>query len=276
VLFRSRNVTVLDGFAFVVGAEGLDIFEIENPVSPAPIGEFSTQSPLNVLADSGDIVFVTDNTPSLTVLSIEDPENPEVVGHIGLPYDVKRGAIQGDYIYAIDSSYDVQILDVTSFVNIQLVGSIAGISDARVIVAENGFAYILSRGEDHMLYVVNLLDGENPQIVGSLGSLNFPTGISVDGDMAYIISGQSNKLIIVDVSNATNPFVVSEFRASSFSYSIAAANGLAFIGSEIGGFHIIDVADSHNPVQVGNTDIDECSSIKILGNFAYLACVGSI
>jgi hypothetical protein len=109
------------------------------------------------------------------------------------------------------------------------------------------------------------------------GYVSYPTWIDVVGDYAYITSYISNNLVIVDISNPTNPATVSNWSPGTSilreGRSVEVVGNYAYITSDAtNGFLIVDVSDPINPTLTGQLTgmVLRPWAATVVGNYAYI------
>ncbi len=101
--------------------------------------------------------------------------------------------------------------------------------------------------------------------VGSIGGTI--SDIAVEGTYAYI--GEGENLVVLDVSDATNPNAVARLPLPDTVNSLVAQNGKVYIAS-YAGLHIVDVSTPTNPVLLGGyTDISTIYDVRVANSLAY-------
>ncbi|MEE9553912.1 MAG: T9SS type A sorting domain-containing protein [candidate division Zixibacteria bacterium] len=118
-----------------------------------------------------------------------------------------------------------------------------------------------------------LIPQESNAQIELIGSCEIPAVaefIEIQGDYAYV-SGSSQILNVIDISEPANPFIVADYDTSGFAWGMDANSGYAFIAYGGLGLHIIDVSDPLDPVFAGDFDGEQYEHAVIaLENIAYL------
>ncbi|MBD3192162.1 MAG: DUF2341 domain-containing protein [Candidatus Heimdallarchaeota archaeon] len=115
------------------------------------------------------------------------------------------------------------------------------------------YAYVVETSNDR-LRIYDISNAINPIQVGSLGSINNPLFITVNGNYAYI-AANGGVMYIVDISSPTTPSLSSTFNGDEFYFgnSIAVEGNYAFLADfNARLLRVVDVSDKGNPVQVGS------------------------
>jgi hypothetical protein len=136
-------------------------------------------------------------------------------------------------------------------------------------------------GQNARLFIIDKSDPFNLKTQGSLELTDFPFGtgeafaLKINNEKAYVV-GQNTYVNIIDVSNKTNPSLLSSSRVKLISSRI---NNIAVFGDYLIGVindtdevFLYNVADSINPFLVEDTtthpDVDNPRTLVVYGNMA--------
>jgi len=190
---------------------------------------------------SGNYAYVANQTDdSLSITDISDPNKPSVVGY-------------------------VQDLNAT-------------LNGANSVYVAGKYAYI-ANFENDSLRIIDVSNPSSPTIVGGVASstaLNGAWGVSVSGNRAYVANSIDQSMRIIDISNPINPTILGSVTSSVFTnyvYKVSVSGKYAYVGTESATkeFHIIDISDSNNPIEVGSLNMPNAiSDIYVSGKYAYV------
>ena len=113
------------------------------------------------------------------------------------------------------------------------------------------------------------------ELVGQIGGAT--DAVHVVGNYAYIGVGQ--RLVILDVSDPTNPRQVGRTGLlPDIVRDVHVVHNYAYIAAGCAGLRVISVADKANPREVGFLDDPEgcASDVQVLGKYAYIVTGGSL
>jgi hypothetical protein len=91
----------------------------------------------------------------------------------------------------------------------------------------------------------------------------------VEDDYAYVAYADSG-LLIIDVSDPSNPVEVGSYDTQGYAVSIDISGTYAYIADHVSGFHIVDISDPENPFRVGPGGRNVLEYVEVEGNYAYL------
>ena len=142
-------------------------------------------------------------------------------------------------------------------------------SGYRLLVREN-LAYIAqSFDASYEISIVDIADPENPRFVGQYAD---STGLGywcVYSNYIFAVSYHDD-LIILDISDASSPLLVTSFGLRRSSFGIFVRDDIAYVTGYYG-MDIIDVSDPANPVSIAFYESPfGRSNIMISGDYAYV------
>ncbi|MDD2656726.1 MAG: tail fiber domain-containing protein, partial [Patescibacteria group bacterium] len=195
---------------------------------------------------SGNYVYVTNQTgDSLSITDVSNPNNPSVVGY-------------------------VQDLNAT-------------LNGANSVYVSGKYAYV-ANFENDSLRVIDVSNPASPSIIGGIASstaLNGAWNVAVSGNRAYVANSIGQSMRIIDISNPAAPMILGGVTSSiftSYPYKVFVSGKYAYVGTDSATkeFHIIDISDSNNPVEVGSLNMpSSIGDIYVSGKYAYVGTSNS-
>ena len=150
---------------------------------------------------------------------------------------------------------------------------------AYTVSSENYFAIVDVSSANAPLIVSKLNDGATG------ATINFPFGVYVVGNYAYVTSNQGHSLEIIDISNPQSPthvgFIMHGTGGAVLSnprkVAVSADGNVAYV-AEQSGLEIINVSDKANPVHLAHLSVNPvmvgpiCLSVSVAasGNYVYV------
>ena len=158
---------------------------------------------------------------------------------------------------------------------LQLVGSTwtgFGVPGSGFIKIQGDYA-VMPAGEGDF-QVLDISNRTNPEVVGHL-RVDFNWVAAVYGSYAYISQGRSNNgLSAIDISDPTNPQWAGTQLWPHYAHAIEILDGLAYITTGFEpGFHILDLTDPLNPVEIGSAHVGDpegANWLFLAGDRAYV------
>ncbi|MHB1865152.1 MAG: hypothetical protein ACYCPS_03245 [Candidatus Saccharimonadales bacterium] len=134
---------------------------------------------------------------------------------------------------------------------------------------------------DQGLFIYNVSNPSSPVEVGAINTFLFTLGSSlyVNGNYAYVVSGEYNTLYIFNISNPSSPTLVSSSTSGlSYPQSVYVQGNYAYVVNYDGNnLEIFNVSNPSNPVEVvsDSTGLSGPQSIYVQGNYAYVTSLGN-
>jgi hypothetical protein len=128
--------------------------------------------------------------------------------------------------------------------------------------------YIYVTSEQLGLYII---DKETHNIVGNVTTIGQAIDVKVVDNLAYVACKEEG-LSIIDVSDPTEPHILSEKNTSGWAQSVDVQDGLVAIGSGGGGAYLFDASEPTAPIQIGrvtSSRIGYTYSVMFHGNRVY-------
>lgn len=147
-----ENVAAWGNVAAITDYGKIRFYDVTNPANPVHGGETASFSTGNEgFAISGNYAYIPDGD-KLLVYNISNLSTPVQVGsvtHGGYSY---IASIDGKYAYVAAEGAGLRVIEVSDPANPQEAGYYDGASDARGVVAVNGYAYVTERADGLTIY----------------------------------------------------------------------------------------------------------------------------
>lgn len=230
----------------------------------------------------GQTLYVL-TTADFQIFDIQDPANPVQVSLTG--QDGYALFVAGKYLYIVNGANGLFIYDIQDPNSPSLVGSLSGagvLEDSRDIYVSGSIAYIAdgntADGTDENIKLVDVSDPTNPFVLSEItaytnvGNVSYNAlGIFVRGKYAYV-AADSEGLIIIDVTDRSNPTYVSQVAAGSNNAKKVYVEGTnAFVADGTNGMRIIDVSDPTIASLTNTVTGSDISDVYVAGGYAFLA-----
>jgi hypothetical protein len=164
-----------------------------------------------------------------------------------------------------------------------IVGSVETPGDAKSVYVSGNYAYVAA--DDEGLQVIDIINPESPEIVGSLTMQNSGRAwlVHVSDSYAYVVSNLTGdfSLEAIDIGDPQNPASVSYFGAQGSPQDLHVSGDYAYVvweatsitgEQQAGGLKIIDISDPENPVRASYTSTGTgAQGVFASGNYAYVA-----
>jgi len=307
VCVKGNYAYLIDGehsyeYTWIEGS-GLQVIDITHPSCPILVKTYEIRF-TEALYVRNNHVYVTAGD-RLKIIDISTPNSPTLVADFGLtpsehPIYSFAGLsidVKGNYAYVVlrqsfsgEEEYfsALEIIDVSDpraprrVVIFRLAG--CGREYPLALYVRGKYAYFMAK---NCLTVLDISDPETPTEVGrcngcgSSNYYNYKGDIKVDGNYAYLASGNYG-LRVIDISNPISPTQVGNFDNLTGPDPIEGAVGIevkgndAYLASRVYGLQVIDISNKTSPVGIGfyNTS-GNAAGLDFSGNYVYFAKSGN-
>jgi len=240
------KLVLQEKIAYVVNNEKLYIVDVSMPSTPRQLGEYDFGG--SVIAVNGKYAYIAggiDLTKSIKILDINDPQDVQSVASLGSTKTYYCVNVLDDYLYLAEHD-GFHILDVSSP------------SDPKELVYlthHEGYDHVFTFAiNDNYTYVFTTADISLKTLdVNSKTEPVLLSNFMIDDDFTdwgaiwdcslqypYIyITGNSYDVMVLDISDPTNPVEKGTFRMDSYGVAIAARDDLIFVNSGNNGIYIL-------------------------------------
>lgn len=135
----------------------------------------------------------------------------------------------------------------------------------RDILVSRDYNYVLLKNELRVL-------GKDDQIIGTLSGLGNTVHMCFVNDKTLAITARENDVYLVDISEASNPRIISTYDGLDLETGIASNGQYLFICSRYYGVELVDISDISKPVTCSVIYTGgECIECAIEGNRLYIS-----
>jgi len=288
---EALSVAVSGNYAYVAGgAAGLQVIDVSDPARPQQVGSSGPGQAME-LAVLGRYAYVVDGSAGLWAVDVSDPANPQVVSAYDTGGVAVGVAASNNYVYvAVMGWHDgtnshnpgLLVVDVSVPAHPRRMGG-CDVPSASGLAVSGDYAYVARPGAG--LRVIDISDPGNPRQVGactyeSAGAYS-GCDIAVSGHYAYVTDAgelwyDGSGLIVIDISNPTNPRQVGRYDTNLFlwsAYAVAVSGHHAFVAASDGlvdGLCVLDISVPAQPRRVGYL-AGYTGNLAVAGGRAYVA-----
>ncbi len=255
-------------------SDGLHIIDISNPYTISMVGHVGTSGKTFDVSVIDTIAYVADGAEGLRIIDVSDPFNPNHISQYytdGYATHIKTT----ENLVFMSDDYCFRIIDVSNPYSPFEIGQLySGSYDDFDIL--NSMLYICTHST---LDIVDISEPSNPNQIGSYTFESYwlePIAVCVSNNIAYVsayddYSTNENGIYIIDVSNASEPELLSYLEYPQLIPDLQYNNNLLYAVDDLGNLTIIDVSNPSQPEEINSIQFDRpLTSLKILGQFAYL------
>ena len=247
-LFAPRLLGTIDGVSYSDEFEVLDMSDPSNPTALTP----SIVTGLSWFEQVGETVIGFGTQHQGQIIDLSDPLNPVFVDDIDLLYigTPSYFGMIGSLIYSADySNPDLKVVDVSNPESHIDVASYDLLPDGivRHMTINDGVVYTL---DNQSLRAFQVTPTPMPATRQTQGRLN---DVTLVDDLA-ILAMDGGAIEILDISNYTNPVLLSRLEMGEFVNAVATKGMIAYVAAGRENLNIVDFSDPANPVLIGNID----------------------
>lgn len=226
--------------------DGLEVACGSDPLNPADTGLVCALQALDVRPAS--VVLVVN-----TILG-QASRRLQVTGHLSDGHTLDLTAQARGTTYA---SSDLQVVNF-------------GATDGEIFAGQDGSATVTITNSGLSTSVPVTVRSFAPEALSSL-ALPGARRVDVSGDFAFVAAG-SYGLLIVDVRDRHNPFLVASLVLPGESLDVKIAGQIAYVAAGSAGLQVVDVSDPLEPLRLGGVDPPgEAQDLVVRGGRIYLA-----
>ncbi len=255
---------IIEGDYLYVLGNGMDVFDISDPLNPVNIGHVALYIQPSRFAIDGDYAYVTSyNYDWFRVVDISDPSDPIEISNLEID-EAYAVDILGNYAFVASARSGLVVVDISNPNEPYIATNLDTLDEALDIKIKDNYAYIADNLSG--LVIIDISAPTEPVLTYGLHPFR-PGRVYALGN--YALCSEGSGLSIVDVSVKTEPEVA--FYDKSIKASAIVVRGdYAYIAGKV--FSVFDITDIENPVLLDSTDVGYWSiNIVIDDNYAYLA-----
>lgn len=241
----NNDVAIKNNHLYADSYYDLITFDVSNIASPVPadtikniFGNYYYHIPLDNI----------DDNYSFGCTRCKEEVYTPTADAIGTAGSTARFTIVNNYLYCIDLDY-LHVVDISTPDRPREVNSIHVAWNIETMYSYKNNLFI---GGNNGMYIYNIDDGKNPKYVSEFTHVSSCDPVVVQNNIAYVTlhegtecQGFANELDILDVSDITNPRLISK-TAMSYPYGLAINDSVLYICEAEFGLTILNVA---NPVK---------------------------
>ena len=227
------GVTIDDHYAFLGESGALGVYDVANPSNPVMLTNASTAYSPTFIFITNALAYVAAQN-QFQIFSVSNPASPvrltarTTYGSLGI-------SASGKYIYVADSQNGLMIYDDSDLLSPLLVSTSKANTHAEdnQVVLSGPYAY-LANGPDG-LRIYNITNAAAPI---SVGHTNTGLGESIAISGNYVFMGQSSSVVVIDVSNPSNPLVIAQAPTADLVLGLVVAGDYIYTATRMAGLMV--------------------------------------
>jgi hypothetical protein len=260
-----QDVELLGDYAYLADRGDLLAINISNPMNPVVTGTYHCAAWSTFIV--GTYCYVADYPNALDIINISDPLNPILSGQYIAEGGSEKIAVSGNYAYV-----GGEILDISDPQNPFIAArNNDPNTDFQGMSIQGNYLYVTGSNGAMIIY-----DISNPLNIYMAGFYFYRDMVTlyaaISGPYAYVAGG--NNFMVVDITDPTAPVLVDSLNTVEDVHCIAVSGDYAYVGSDLNGLAIINIADPANPELVSifndNNAIGNILSLAVSGDYVYI------
>jgi hypothetical protein len=257
-----------EGFPFVL--------DVSDPTNVNRIGVFPPNAEAwNAAGMVGEYLCMTGFPGGLRLYDMSNPANPQCVASIDTTMLAHHAAISGNYAYMAGLYDGLRIIDFSNPLQPVEVAACDSIGRTEDVTVTGSHAVTTKyTATDAWLNIWNVADPTHPVFVVEIHP--HVCGSSMIASSGNLIctpmTGSSDVLMVIDISNPAEPEMVSSFGPLGLLRLMAISGTTAYVGDRYTQLRTIDIADPQHVCELGhpNPSWADGLDIAVRGNYAYV------
>jgi hypothetical protein len=200
---------------------------------------------------------------------------PVPIGIYNAPIGGMDAVIQGQIVFLVEPGGLISI-DVSNPSRPQEIGyrDLVGLVPRGIAIHQN-YVYIVSQGETPEISYFEIFDvslPDSPQPVGILSLNAVLVAVAVKDDIAYISDDATGDILVIDVSDPTDPTYLRSVDTELVVFKIYIHENLAFLANSGLGLSVLDISTPPDPIFLATLNLDEgvVYDVAAKGQYVYI------
>lgn len=253
---NAYDVVVVGQHAYIAdGTTGLLVLDVSQAAAPALVGIGNTPGTAQGLVLVGTRAFVADGASGLQIISVSDPATPAIVGFVDTPGSAAGVAVAGSIAAVADGSGGFQVVDVAAPAAPLIAASVPTPKNALSVIMDGNRAFVTgyTTSQGSFVMALNLENPGQPAVLVSTTFADQARHVAIAGQNLYVAAHTT--IEIFDVSMLEAAPAPSQLALSGDATDVAISGHFAYVASNSGGLHIVDLVDPAAPVRVGGVPL---------------------
>ena len=249
--------------------QGLLILNVSEKGKPELVGNYSGNWDyvFDVQVADGYAYLAVDG---LVILDVSNLSQPRFVSNYSgdVPYP-RALAVSGEHVYLTGGSDGLEILDISNKTNPKHLATFDTRNQEEDVEIRAERAFVsTSQG----MHIINISQKDNPTELGWFESGNI-RGIDIKGTHAYLVKDFSQQLIVVNISNETDPWEEGSryLGSSGNARDLLVSGSLAYIVGSGEGLIVMNISDPGDPYKIDKYKTGDSLDLAFSGDYIYLA-----
>lgn len=213
---RYFKISVFNDIALMSSGTALDVYDISSPANPSLVGSLPMPKAVDIIFE-GDTAFVV-RREIVYFVDVSDPSLPVILDSTEAPIWPSSIALKHPTLLAAGGFDGLYLADVSDIHRTPFVHSFGTNDRPGLVELALDKALVSNYDSDKPgVYVLDIQSPETPVVGSFFATPSIVFRMTTVGDTAFLIS---SRLDIVDISDATNPALLSSFNANGSDIAI--------------------------------------------------------
>ncbi|HKS35643.1 MAG TPA: hypothetical protein VJW76_00535, partial [Verrucomicrobiae bacterium] len=110
-----RDVVFAGNYAYLAaGGDGLKIYDVSNPLLPAPVATLDTPGSAQGIAVSGNHVYLADYEGGFRIFNVANPASPSLVGSLPVISLANDVVVSGNFAFVADELDGFRVVNISN------------------------------------------------------------------------------------------------------------------------------------------------------------------
>ncbi|MCY3414583.1 MAG: hypothetical protein INQ03_23240 [Candidatus Heimdallarchaeota archaeon] len=232
---------VVNNLAYIVGDEGLEIIDVSDPSAMIQLGSFLSEELVHDLAVRDELVFMVGSSVGLSIINVSNPELPLLISHTELNGETVRVELAGEYcmISRIDGYSRIEVYDISDLSNPMYLGEYQRNNAVFFdLFVQGNYLYASDHSAAGEWYILDISVPSNIGLESVYATGTYPQGSVVVDGIAYV-SDVDNGILLIDVSDPTNPILLSSYFDGGSGQDVDVQGKYIFLADRTDGLEIL-------------------------------------
>ena len=235
---------------------GIKVIDITDPGELVNLEFYDTPGLSEQVVASEDIAYIANGYSGLQIIDISDNYNPFYISSFQTFHKAKGFDIQNNHLFLADGNAGLDVLDISNVTNpIYLDTYFGGYGVANSVSIHNNR---LCFGKDYpfaQLLLIDISVPENPVLLNTFDySYLLFESIVVCQTNTNLFVGAFDTLSIYDITDFSNPLLLSKYKAQSPITDVQISAEFGFISLGANGVEIVNVENTVSPQFIASFD----------------------
>ncbi len=234
---------------------GFRVINISDPYHLNATGYYDTPGLCEQVIEENNIAYVANCFSGLQIIDVSESQNPYIIGSLTASYfSVNDIAKLNDYLFVAEYFTGLDVVNISNVSTPVITGSFfnsIGIAE-NISLLNNNLCLSYSYPWPELKFI-DITIPENPSVVHEidLGNYLLFGTVALFQTATYVYVGAGPTFMVFDVTDFSNPVLISSYSASSQITDIVVDNSTAYLSVGEGGIEILDLDNLTDPELIG-------------------------